>query len=245
MPSRTFICQVLCLPRVSLPHHGFERLAWFPISVLTRISIETCTLDSYFPPIPSPNSASSFFHIFSSLCLLSTQTWNLDSFCFFVSCQILQAQSKVKSRQNSFVGILLDIFFFFTLSLSSVPCRLSEGLYFLFQPFPLLSPQPTICFVFHILLCLWLSLPPSQATPGKEPFFSHFLLKNKSTFPCSHLFFLLWPMHLAPSGLLWNFAKQIVSLKRILVIRFWNKIIFFFPNICVGAILQLFTWPQL
>lgn len=120
MPSRTFICQVLCLPRVSLPHHGFERLAWFPISVLTRISIETCTLDSYFPPIPSPNSASSFFHIFSSLCLLSTQTWNLDSFCFFVSCQILQAQSKVKSRQNSFVSILLDIFFFFL----HFPCHL-------------------------------------------------------------------------------------------------------------------------
>lgn len=201
MPSRTFICQVLCLPRVSLPHNGFERLAWFPISVLTRISIETCTLDSYFPPIPSPNSASSFFHTFSSLCLLSTQTWNLDSFCFFVSCQILQAQSKVKSRQNSFVSILLDIFFFYTFP---VICTMQTFWGALF-PLPAFSSSVTPAYNMFCLPHSFMSLALTatiSSYPWKGTIFFSLSFKEQINFPLfspflslvAHAFSSQWPI---------------------------------------------------
>lgn len=52
---------------------------------------EHLCLDSCISCIPPLHSASSLFHEFSSLFLLSIKTENIDFFYFFVPCQILQA----------------------------------------------------------------------------------------------------------------------------------------------------------
>lgn len=68
-----------------------------------------------------------------------------DSFCFFVSCPILQAQGKADSRQNSIMDMLLGMLIF---KASPVTCNIIEAFsvaVFLHPAFSSSVSQPAIC----------------------------------------------------------------------------------------------------
>lgn len=137
-------------------------------------------------------------------------------FAFFVSCPILQVPGRADSRQNSVMGMLLGMLIF---KASPVTCNIIEA--FSVALFLLLAFSSSVspCCVFLSSTHFYVFSSHCDPLGERSQFFSHFLWKGQLTFPWSHLFFLLWPMHLPANGLL-SFLKQIVSLRRILFIRF-------------------------